>query len=165
MGVYRFIAKAIAPISSRSIKNRRQKEFWDKIGGFDPLPYWQTIEVPAFVAYGENDEYDNVPVAESVRRLQSLNKRNITVKVYPGGGNAVEDSKTDRVQTQLLEDLVDFIEHSTAYRPLPTTRSRTGRFPSGERSATLQRNGGTADQKSKVEQKLRGHLDLSAAEP
>jgi dipeptidyl aminopeptidase/acylaminoacyl peptidase len=113
MGVYRFLARAIAPASSRSIKNRRQKEFWDKIGGFDPLPYWRTIEVPAFVAFGESDEYDNVPVAESVRRLHSLTKSNLEIEVYPGGDHAIGDPRTHRVQEQLLNDLVDFIRRVT----------------------------------------------------
>ncbi|UCF99150.1 MAG: alpha/beta fold hydrolase [Spirochaetaceae bacterium] len=114
MGVYKFLARAIAPISSRSIKNKRQKEFWDKIGGFDPIPYWKAVTVPVFVAFGEKDEYDNVPVVESVRRLRSLNKSNITVKVYPGGGHAVEDPRTHYVQKQLQNDLVAFINKISA---------------------------------------------------
>lgn len=104
-------------MSSRSIKNRRQKQFWDKIGGFDPLPYWRGVSVPVFVAYGEKDEYNNVPVAEIVRRLRLLNKSDVTVKVYPGGDHAVEDPRTHYVQEQLLNDLTEFIYQATAQNP------------------------------------------------
>ena len=68
--------------------------------------------MPVFVAYGEMDEYNNVPVRESVRRLRSLNKSNITVKVYPGGDHAIEDPETHYVQEQLLSDLVEFVQQA-----------------------------------------------------
>ncbi|MGH7541982.1 MAG: alpha/beta hydrolase family protein, partial [Gemmatimonadota bacterium] len=44
--------------------------FLRKVFRFDPAPYWLQVSEPVFVVYGAEDERDNVPVAESVRRLE-----------------------------------------------------------------------------------------------
>ena len=103
-GTYRFIAALIAPITAKNIK---KTDFWQAIGGFDPIPYWRKVDVPAFMAFGENDK--NVPVEESASRIQALGKANIAVKVYPDGGHAIADPATDRVQAGYLRDLLEFI--------------------------------------------------------
>jgi uncharacterized protein len=101
---YPFIARFIAPINLNFIK---KAEWWKNIAGFDPLPHWQKINLPVFMAYGENDK--NVPVSESVSRIQSLGKSNITIQVYPGVGHGIVDLATHRVREDYLRDLVDFI--------------------------------------------------------
>lgn len=60
---------------------------------FDPLPYWVQVTQPVLVVYGEADEQDNVPVAESVRRLEHafrvVRKRNYEILVVPGASHGI----------------------------------------------------------------------------
>lgn len=74
--------------------NSWEVRWWKRVHDFDPIPHWNALcDRPTFVAYGAEDERDNVPVAESVRRLTSADgtppgcKR--TVKVYPGVGHSL----------------------------------------------------------------------------
>lgn len=52
----------------------------------------RTPSAPALVVYGAEDETDNVPVAESVRRLGDLASADLEVRVYEGSGHALADS-------------------------------------------------------------------------
>ena len=67
--------------------------FLRKVVAFDPLPYWMVSTQPALLVFGEKDELDNVPVAESVRRLKfafsAANKQNAQVTVLPGLGHSL----------------------------------------------------------------------------
>ncbi len=60
---------------------------------FDPAPYWLQVEEPVFVVYGALDERDNVPVAESVRRLEfvfdSARKTDYEILVVPDVGHGI----------------------------------------------------------------------------
>lgn len=71
--------------------------FFRRMLPFDPLPYWSSLEQPALVLYGAEDERDNVPVAESVRRLESafatVGKRNGRIVVVPGAGHGFLDER------------------------------------------------------------------------
>ena len=62
---------------------------------FDPMPYWILVEQPVLVLYGEEDESDNVPVAESVRRLEhafgAVGKENARIVVIPDAGHGFLD--------------------------------------------------------------------------
>lgn len=103
---YTFLAKLIAPLTT---KNLMKKEYIKGYAGFDPIPYWEQVNIPAFIALGENDK--NVPVEESIKRLNS-NNLDLLVKVYPDGGHAIRDIKTNRVQIEFLNDLVNFIKEN-----------------------------------------------------
>ena len=104
MGTYPFVARLIAPMTT---KNIQRMDFWRPISGYDPLPYWERIEAPCFAAFGGDDK--NVPVEESVTRLQALEKE-ILIKVYPDGGHGITDPNTGEVLSAYLSDLVDFIK-------------------------------------------------------
>jgi dienelactone hydrolase len=104
MGTYRFIANMIAPIMVDRIK---QQEFWKLNSGFDPIPYWEDVNVPSFIALGGDDT--NVPVEESVRRLESLDKA-LIIEVYPGLGHGIVDPDTHKVLPEYLNDLTTFIK-------------------------------------------------------
>jgi dienelactone hydrolase len=104
MGTYRFIAKLIAPLTT---KNIQRMDFWQPLAGFDPLPYWEQVNVPAFAALGENDKY--VPVQESVSCFEGLEKE-LLIKVYPDGGHGITDPNTGEMQAEFLNDLVAFIK-------------------------------------------------------
>lgn len=87
-----------------------QKDFWDAIGNFDPLPYWQETEVDTLVLYGELDT--NVPAQASADRLNSLNKSNIETLIYAGSGHALQDPEGEGdslIREAALTDIVKFI--------------------------------------------------------
>ena len=37
------------------LRNVAAREFWDAIGIFDPIPYWEKINVSSLVLYGQDD--------------------------------------------------------------------------------------------------------------
>ncbi len=94
--------------------------FWRSIYDYDPIPYWREIvdvqSIPAFIAYGELDEADNVPVKASTKRLESeLAGKTLTVKVYPDTGHSLMNealrSEGQFILVQgLLDDLNDWIK-------------------------------------------------------
>ena len=103
MGTYMFLAKLIAPLTT---KNIQQMDFWLPLAGYDPLPYWEMVDVPTFAAFGGGDV--NLPVEESIQRLQSLGKE-IKYEVYPEGGHGITSPTTGKVQIAYLNDLATFI--------------------------------------------------------
>jgi len=71
-------------------------KFWKLIYDFDPIPYWREVvdvrNIPTFVAYGELDENDNVPVMASVQRFENeLSGAALTLRVYPETGHSLMD--------------------------------------------------------------------------
>jgi dipeptidyl aminopeptidase/acylaminoacyl peptidase len=100
---YPFIAKLLAPITTKSIQNA---DWWKKIGGFDPIPYWQKVQIPALMAFGEEDK--NVPIRESVKRIQNLNKNNIKIRVYPKVRHGII-FVSQTVRDDFFRDLDNFI--------------------------------------------------------
>lgn len=84
-------------------------EFLRKVGSYDPLPYWSVLEQPVFIGLGEKDEADNVPVQESVRRIEWVfrltGKRNYDIVVAPGVGHALWNA--DRQFAAVLVERLD----------------------------------------------------------
>ena len=110
MGMLPGLADIFAYPASWSLIYLRQKEFWDTVGNFDPLPYWQKISIDSLVLLGENDT--NVPSRRSAERLRMLNKPNIEVKVYQGSGHALESPEGQGesiFREDALEDIGNFI--------------------------------------------------------
>ena len=110
MGFLPVIADLFAYPSAWSIRAIRQKTFWTAIGDFDPRPYWQTLEVPALVLYGREDT--NVDAVKSEALLQSLNKSNITVRLYEGSGHNLEAPLGQGnlvVRQEVLDDILNFV--------------------------------------------------------
>ncbi len=89
LGVLPGIADLIARCSTLYLINIGQRKFWQAIGDFDPLPYWDQLKVPALVLYGSDDQ--NVNSAENASKLRSLGRPNIQVTVYQGSGHALSD--------------------------------------------------------------------------
>jgi len=104
---YKFIAKLIAPITARRINKMPHQK---ALAGFDPIPYWKQISVPVFVGYGGDDK--NVPVDKSVERLKTNRLNEFLVKVYPDGGHAIRNPKTNKVSAEYLKDLISFIKNN-----------------------------------------------------
>jgi dipeptidyl aminopeptidase/acylaminoacyl peptidase len=110
MGLLPGISNLVAYPAAWSIREVRQKEFWDAVGNFDPLSYWRAVDVPALVLYGEEDT--NVPAVESAARLRGLNKGNIEVRIYEGSGHALEDPLgrgNDLIRAEVLAAVSAFI--------------------------------------------------------
>lgn len=104
------ISNFVALMSTAYIKHVGQKEFWDAIGDFDPLPYWKQLTVDAFVLYGREDT--NVPSAESAEKLRALKNPRVEVKMYDGSGHALADPVDlgdSIIREDALEDITDFI--------------------------------------------------------
>jgi heat shock protein HslJ len=86
------------------------KEFFDAIGNFDPIPYWEKLTTNSLVLYGQEDT--NVPSEKSAARLRSLNKSNIEVRIYEGSGHALQDPEGDGnsiFRNDALRDILNFI--------------------------------------------------------
>lgn len=110
MGILPGFSNLIAFPSTWMIRNVSQKEFWDAIGNFDPIPYWERLTIPSLVLYGEEDT--NVPTQESTARLQALEKSNIIVNIYLESGHALEEPEVmgnSIFRKDALQDIVDFI--------------------------------------------------------
>jgi dienelactone hydrolase len=117
MGFLPGISNILAYPSSWMIRNISQKEFWNAIGNFDPLPYWERITTSSLVLHGEKDT--NVPSAMSAARLRSLEKPNIAIKIYVGSGHALEDPEgigNSFFRKDALRDIREFIA-STSIHP------------------------------------------------
>jgi pimeloyl-ACP methyl ester carboxylesterase len=89
--------------------------FLRKVGGFDPLPAWLLVDVPALVFYGAEDERDNVPVEESVRRLERAfalsGSTPPEIHVIPGVGHALLETP-ERFAPAFTDGLARWIEET-----------------------------------------------------
>lgn len=90
--------------------------FLRRVASFDPMPYWLQVPQPVLVLYGAEDEADNVPVAESVRRLEFgfglAGKENAEIVVVPGAGHAVWDHEAGGLHPAAREALAAWLgEH------------------------------------------------------
>jgi dipeptidyl aminopeptidase/acylaminoacyl peptidase len=100
------IARMLAPITTRRILRMDHVKAYS---AYDPIPFWKQVDADKFFAFGGDDP--NVPVDESLEALRS-NSIGGRIEVYPEGGHAISDSRTRRVQSAFLDDLVDFIGQS-----------------------------------------------------
>ncbi len=115
LGILPGLSDLFAYPASWSIIYFRQREFWDAIGNFDPVPYWHGLSVASLVLYGENDT--NVPSSESAAILRSLRNPNIDVRIYEGSGHALESpegSGKSIFREDALRDIRDFIFSMTS---------------------------------------------------
>jgi len=101
-----FVARLLAPITTGRIQKMDHVKAY---ASFDPIPFWKKVDAPAFFAFGAKDE--NVPVDASINVLKENLKVDL-IKVYPGGGHAIRDPGTNKVQDEFLSDLVEFIKGS-----------------------------------------------------
>jgi dienelactone hydrolase len=110
MGFLPGISNVISHISTFFLRNFGQKEYWEAVGNYDPLPYWKELSVRALALYGRDDS--NVPTDESAARLRSLDNPNIEINIYEGSGHALEDPAgvgDALFREDALRDIRDFI--------------------------------------------------------
>lgn len=103
---YPFIARLIAPVSSKKIEKR---DYYKGLLGFDPLPYLQKIQIPTFFAFGGGDK--NVPVESCINRIIDNNLDTIQYKVYPNGGHGIIHPENGKIYDEFLQDLTRFIKN------------------------------------------------------
>jgi len=89
---------------------KRLPEWWRQNGDFDPLPLWQSLQQPALIIYGLQDEQDNVPVERSVTALQKLGRPECQLQVVtiPDTGHAMIDQR-EHLHPALVATLVDWL--------------------------------------------------------
>jgi len=90
-----------------------QLGFYQRIGPFDPLPYWQRLEVPFLIVYGEKDENHLVPVRASVARLREAmagkDPNHWALKVFPDTDHGLGDPKTNGLRKDFVDCLTSWI--------------------------------------------------------
>lgn len=93
--------------------------FWRGILDHDPIPAWRRLGQPVLVVYGERDEQDNVPVAESVRRLEAALAGRAApwrIEVLPGTGHALFLPDQASVDPRVLDLVASEIHRFTSDR-------------------------------------------------
>lgn len=127
-----FMHSAVRAVSLRVIR-RREAEWWQRNGSIDPAGHWRELSIPGLIIYGADDESDNVPVARSVARLESLSRSNLTVRVFEESGHALYLKGTTRIRPDVLELLPRWIHEVLSQRSprLEMIRSYVQAFNSG----------------------------------
>lgn len=89
---------------------------WDWIAkniDFNPMNYWKKVEQDVFIAYGSKDQHDNMPVYESVYRLQNgfreAGKQNYQIEIYETGHAMYEDDRAE-LRKEFLDDILHWLE-------------------------------------------------------
>jgi len=90
---------------------RRQPGFWKANGPFDLTKAWKAWSGPFFIAYGELDEFDNVPVSQSVARLERCCAGSMAIdwNVYRGTGHSLVDPETETFIPDFWRDQIAWI--------------------------------------------------------
>lgn len=103
----------------------RDAPIWTFLRGvmdYAPMPYWLLVDSPVLVLYGEEDEHDNVPVAESVRRLEhgfaSVGKKNAKIVVVPDAGHAFIDPERRELMPAFVEALTGWVRATAGSGPV-----------------------------------------------
>jgi len=91
---------------------RRRWNRWQDVEDFDPMPLWEKLPVPGLLIFGEDDERDNVPVQESVRRLRAAQRNGrveLSVEVFQGSGHGLREPGGKRIRRDFLGLLTEWI--------------------------------------------------------
>jgi uncharacterized protein len=102
---------------AKTFPNSKDIWVWDWIKlniDFNPMDYWKLVNQDVFVAYGSKDQNDNMPVYESVYRLQkgfkSIGKENYQINIYETGHAMYEDDKAE-LRKEFLQDLLEWLKN------------------------------------------------------
>lgn len=109
LGLPGILARVLAPVTAWRIRKYAQPEFWQLLEPFYANEHWAHARVPAFVAFGALDEFDNVPVAESVARLKALGNPLVDARVYPEVGHGFFDYGTGVLDARFLSEMAEFV--------------------------------------------------------
>jgi hypothetical protein len=77
---------------------------------YDPIPHWKSVDVPVLVVYGADDEEDNVPVDESVKRLKQAfaesDAADYMIRIFVDAGHALWATDATQENLKLHPELV-----------------------------------------------------------
>jgi len=94
--------------------------FMRRIHDFDFPGAMIALDMPRLVVYGAEDEKDNTPVGESLRRLGDLIQGDsgidLEIHVYPGMGHTLADPRTRWVSQRVFDDLAGWIKDRASAR-------------------------------------------------
>jgi dipeptidyl aminopeptidase/acylaminoacyl peptidase len=85
------IAHGLASLSSRWVMYIAQSDFWHGVRAFDPIWYWQDLNVDALFVFGEGDT--NVPISASIDKIEAVGNPRFKLVIFPGSGHAIEEPK------------------------------------------------------------------------
>jgi len=111
-GLPGLVADGLAPMAA-AIARRRRPVWWEKNGGFSPLPYWRQLTIPKLFVYGREDERDNVAVSHSVALLEDAELSQLTIEIYPGSGHGLFLPGTRTIRPEFLELLATWIQQTS----------------------------------------------------
>lgn len=108
---YRKIAAGPLAIAVESWPQTQDDPYWvlwGKIYDYDPMPYWRALavarDVPCLTLFGADDEQENVPVKESLKRAEALRKDpQFTIRVYDGSGHGLFAPGTHELRRDMIE--------------------------------------------------------------
>lgn len=110
MGFLPGISDALSYPATFVLQKIVDRGWWSAVGNFDALPYWDEVDAPTLVLYGDQDM--NVPSARSRDRLNALGRQNIQVVVFERSDHGLEPPEGVAGEYQredALELIRDFI--------------------------------------------------------
>lgn len=94
--------------------------FLRRIHDFDFPGAVIALDAPRLLVYGALDEKDNTPVGASLRRLGDLIEADpgidLEIRVYPGLGHTLADTRTKWISRRVLDDLAGWIKERAGAR-------------------------------------------------
>ena len=109
------ISNVLAYLGYANVRYLAQKQLYDLIVDYDPLPYWHDISIDSLVLLGADDT--NVPSAESAKRLANLENPHIRVEFYQGSGHALESPEghgNSIIRIDVLNEIAGFIHDANS---------------------------------------------------
>ena len=96
-----------------------QLGFFQRVGPFDPMPYWRRLDIPILFVNGERD--DKAPTRASVTRLNEAlagkDPARWTITVFSESGHGLGDPKMNGLRKDFLDLLSNWIhEHCLTSR-------------------------------------------------
>jgi dipeptidyl aminopeptidase/acylaminoacyl peptidase len=84
---------------------------WSDLRNFDPMPLWETLPTRTLFVFGEEDQ--NVPVQDCLKRLETItskkDRKDFSVKVFSDSGHGLLEAGSQRIRTDLLQLLTEWI--------------------------------------------------------
>ena len=106
-----FIVPLALPVAAAAPR-WRYPEFWRANGDFDPAAAIRASGAPTFIAYGDQDELDNVPVSQSLDLIEAAQAAgvDIEVMVVAGGGHDLSPGEgTGPTDRAVLDRVAAFV--------------------------------------------------------
>ena len=104
-----FLANPLSLVFAKRAMGKR-KEWWDKNGNYNPIPYIRESKIPILKILAENDR--NVPVTKTLDLLEEMmlseSSVPITIKTFQGSGHALFDQDTEWIRNDYLNYVVDW---------------------------------------------------------